>query len=317
MSPLVLLLALAPETCAPSDLACVAREKTREAQQATDPQEQAHTRLTAARAHLALYRKQGTRSDLCAARRLLKKLPRRTMDLGELPQKTRAEVEAELAELGYDCSVRRPPRPPATPTAPTPSPQLEPSTSALPTTSDEVGPPIPVETGVSPSDGDALLEVKPPPVRSVAVEGPKASVPSPDPEARTVSPADSDRPILNHPGRGLLIAGGISLGAASVLGGVTTYAAIRVDAAMTQHDGLAAEANSQGYTSPDVGVMRRDLEADAPHWRRVMIGTAITTVVLTGAAVALLTVGAVKRRQSPARLALHPVLPGLLLTARF
>lgn len=322
MSPsLVLLLALAPETCAPSDLACTAREKAREAREATDPEERAHARLTAARAHLALYRKTGARADLCAARRLVHGVPRRTKDLGELPQKTRTEVEAELAKLKHDCSVRHPPGSPAAPTATTPSP-LESSAAALPAaalpTTPEVGSPIPVET-VSPSDGEALLEVKPPPVdavRSRGREGPKGSTASPDPEAPTVS-LDGRQPSLTRPGRGLLIAGGISLGAASVLGGVAAYAALRVDTAMTRHDGLAAEANGQGYTSPDVGVMRRDLEADAPYWRRVMIGTAITSGVLTGAAVALLTVGAVKRRQTPARLALHPILPGLLLIARF
>lgn len=324
MSPsLVLLLALAPETCAPSDLACTARDKAREAREATDPEERAQARLTAARAHLALYRKTGARADLCAARRLVHGVPRRTKDLGELPQKTRTEVEAELAKLGHDCSVRRPPRPPAAPTATTPPSPLESSAAALPAaalpTIPEVGSPIPVETGVSPSDGEALLEVKPPPVdavRSRGPEGPKGSTASPDPEAPTVS-LDGRRPSSTRPGRGLLIAGGISLGAASVLGGVAAYAALRVDTAMTRHDGLAAEANGQGYTSPDVGVMRRDLEADAPYWRRVMIGTAITSGVLTGAAVALLTVSAVKRRQTPARLALHPILPGLLLTARF
>ena len=127
---------------------------------------------------------------------------------------------------------------------------------------------------------------------------------------------DGGHPSAEHTGRGLLITGGLSLATASVLGGATAYAALRVERARADHDGLAAASNAQGYTPPDVGDMRRDLEAEALHWRRVMLGSSIATGVVTGVAVALVTAGVVKRRRSE-RLALQPVLPGLLLTARF
>ncbi len=117
---LVLLLALAPEPCAPSDLACMAREKTREARQTTDPQERAHALLTAARAHLALYRKTGDAAELCAARRLVPH--RHTDDLGDLPRATRAEIDAELTRLQHHCASPRPTPPATEPPPPTASP---------------------------------------------------------------------------------------------------------------------------------------------------------------------------------------------------
>ena len=75
------------------------------------------------------------------------------------------------------------------------------------------------------------------------------------------------------PGRGLLIADGLGLATASLLGGAATYAAVRVDRATSAYGGLAETANGQGYTTPDADTMRRELETDGPLWRRVRIGT--------------------------------------------
>lgn len=306
--PLVLLLVLAPEPCAPSDLACTAREQVREAKRTTDPRERAQAFLTAARAHLALYRKTGKVAELCAARRLVPH--RHTSDLGDLPRTTRAEIEAELARLQHHCT---PPRP-----SPSSAPQpLGPP--ELPSSGDAASPAGPV--GAASPDAEALLDVERRPnevIPPAAAKGPEApTAPAVrEPNAPITRPVDGGQPSAEHPGRGLLITGGLSLAAASVLGGATAYAALRVERARGEHEGLAAAANAQGYTPPDVDGMRRDLEAEALHWRRVMLGTSIATGVVTGVAVALVTAGVVKRRRSH-RLALQPVLPGLLLTARF
>lgn len=305
--PLVLLLVLAPEPCAPSDLACTAREQVREAKRTTDPRERAQAFLTAARAHLALYRKTGDVAELCAARRLVPH--RHTSDLGDLPRATRADIEAELARLRHDCT---PPRPSSS-SAPQPSgPPMSPSGEAASAES---------PVGASSPETEPLLDVEVRPSESVppvVARGPEApTVPTArEPAAPITRPVDGEQPSAHHRGQGLLITGGLSLAAASVLGGATAYAALRVERARGEHEGLAAAANAQGYTPPDVGDMRRDLEAEALHWRRVVLGTSITTGVVTGVAVALVTAGVVKRRRSQ-RFALQPVLPGLLLTARF
>ena len=296
--PLVLLLVLAPEPCAPSDLACTAREQVLEAKRTTDPRERAQAFLTAARAHLALYRKTGDVAELCAARRLVPH--RHTSDLGDLPQTTRTEIEAELARLRHFC------------TPPRPSSSSAPQPSGPPTASGAAASPeSPV--GTASPEAEALLDVERRPnevMPPVAARGPEA------PAAPTTRPVDGGQPSADHRGRGLLITGGLSLAAASVLGGATAYAALRVERARGEHEGLAAAANAQGYTPPDVGDMRRDLEAEALHWRRVVLGTSIATGVVTGISVALVTAGVVKRRRSQ-RLALQPAFPGLLLTARF
>lgn len=135
--------------------------------------------------------------------------------------------------------------------------------------------------------------------------------------APTATLSQGDRPTLARPGRGLLIAGGLSLVPASVLAGLAAYSAVRVERLASTYGGLAETATGQGYTDPDVDMMRRDLEQDGPHWRRVRIGTSIAAGLVTGAAVALITAGAVKRRRSLERLTLHPLVPGLLMTARF
>lgn len=306
--PLVLLLVLAPEPCAPSDLACTAREQVLEAKRTTDPRERAQAFLTAARAHLALYRKTGDVAELCAARRLVPH--RHTSDLGDLPRATRADIEAELARLRHHCT---PPRSSSS-SAPQPSgPPTPPPSGAA------ASPESPV--GTASPEAEALLDVERRPnevMPPVAARGPEAPVApiAREPAAPTTRPVDGGQPSAGHRGRGLLITGGLSLAAASVLGGATAYAALRVERARGEHEGLAAAANAQGYTPPDVGDMRRDLEAEALHWRRVVLGTSIATGIVTGAAVALITAGAVKRRRSQ-RFALQPVLPGLLLTARF
>ena len=304
--PLVLLLVLAPEPCAPSDLACTAREQVLEAKRTTDPRERAQAFLTAARAHLALYRKTGDVAELCAARRLVPH--RHTSDLGDLPQTTRTEIEAELARLRHFC------------TPPRPSSSSAPQPSGPPTASGAAASPeSPV--GASSPETEPLLDVEVRPsevVPPVTARGPETPTvpPARQPNAPLTRPVDGGQPSAEHTGGVLLITGGLSLAAASVLGGATAYAALRVERARGEHEGLAAAANAQGYTPPDVGDMRRDLEAEALHWRRVVLGTSIATGVVTGISVALVTAGVVKRRRSQ-RLALQPAFPGLLLTARF
>lgn len=321
--PLVLLVALAPEPCPLGDLACTAAERARAAKAATDPRERARALLGEARAHLGLFRQTGERAELCKAQRLI---PRKhTEQLGDVPRTTRAEVKAELARLGHDCKPRAQ-RPTPTPTAVTPSPASDPPASVTPASAINGEPleAIVASPAAEGTRGDALLDVDRHRARVARpVEGHAADMRAhgaatlPKPETVLTTPPTLDRPGALHPGRGLLLAGGLGLATASVLGGVATYAAVRVDRATSTYGGLAETANGQGYTTPDADMMRRELETDGPHWRRVRIGTAITAGLVAGAAVALITAGAVKRRRSLGRLSVHSLAPGLLMTARF
>lgn len=324
MLSLIVLVTLAPAPCAGSDLACTARDSLREAKSATDPRDRAEALLTAARAHLGLYRKTDDRAELCSAWRLI---PRKhTEHLGDVPRTTRAEVKAELARLGHDCRPRSQ-RPTSTPTAIAPPSASEPAatTTAPAAPSDTSASSEPLQVIVaSPADdrrGDELIGIERHPTRSVRpAEGQVAAVVAIPARLRNAPTAPSprgDRPALARPGRGLLIAGGLSLVPASVLVGLAAYSAVRVERLASTYGGLAETATGQGYTDPDADMMRRDLEQDGPHWRRVRIGTSIAAGLVTSAAVALITAGAVKRRRSLERLTLHPLLPGLLMTARF
>lgn len=309
---LVLLIALAPEPCPLGDLACTAAERAHAAKAATDPRERARALLGEARAHLGLFRQTGDKAELCKAQRLIPRT--HTEHLGDVPQTTRAEVKAELARLEHDCNPR-PQRPtPPSPTSDVPAPPPASSATPAPSTVGE-----PLET-----QGDELIDVDRQHARvDRQVESHAADVkargatPPPRPAPTSTTPPTRERPRMVPPGRGLLIAGGLGLATASLLGGVATYAAVRVDRATSAYGGLAETANGQGYTTPDADMMRRELETDGPHWRRLRIGTAISAGVIVGAAAALLTAGAIKRRRSLERLSVGPLAPGLLMIARF
>ena len=319
---LVVLIALAPEPCPLGDLACTAAERARAAKTATDPRERARALLGEARAHLGLFRQTGDRTELCKAQRLVPGT--HTEHLGDVPRTTRAEVKAELARLGHDCKPRaRRPTPPS-PTGNVPAPPPAPSATPAPSI---VGEPLETQVASPAAEatrGDGLIDVDrhharvdhPVEVHAADVKA-RGATPPPRPAPASTTPPTRERPGVVPPGRGLLIAGGLGLATASLLGGAATYAAVRVDRATSAYDGLAETANGQGYTTPDADMMRRELETDGPHWRRVRIGTAISAGVVVGAAVALLTAGAVKRRRSLERLSVRPLAPGLLMIARF
>ena len=310
MTPSALTLLLhvtASPACAPADLACTARDSALEARRATDPLDRAVAHVTAARANLGLYRETGDLARLCDAQRHLDQVPRaRASELGDLPRETRQDVAGELSRRGHVCSPR--PRrsqtvaPVTPPTAPEPRPTA-PSEVAAPDLLD-VAVSRPPALGPPASATNSLGQA---PI-AVHVQGP-----TPAPVLRGADA--TSRQQLS--GRRLRIAGGVVLASGALAGGLTAVAAIRRDDAQRTHDTLAAEANVLGYTAPDVDAQRQALAADAQHWRSVVIGTAVATGVVTATAVALLTAGAVKARRASSRIAVSPLLPGVLLTARF
>lgn len=305
---LLLHVAAAP-ACEPTDLACTARDSALEARRATDPLDRAVAHVTAARANLGLYRETGDLSRLCDAQRHLDHVPRaRASELGDLPRETRQEVAGELSRRGHACS----PRPRRSQAVAPETPPTTPASGPRPAALSEVAASDLLDVAVSrpPAFGPPASAVDSPGQAPIAVH---VHGPTPAPALRGSDAASRQQPS----GRGLLIAGGVVLASGALAGSLTAVAAIRRDDAQQRHDALAAEASVLGYTAPDVDAQRQGLAADAQHWRSVVIGTAVAAGVATATAVALLTAGAVKARRASSRIAVSPLLPGVLLTARF
>lgn len=332
ISPILglLLHAAAPELdCEPTDLDCTARDSAREAREATDPRERAVANVTAARANLGLYRDSGDLARLCKARWHLGQVPRRLMsELGKLPRETREEIAGELRQRDHDCQARprRPQRvvhvaplaaPEPQPAAPKPqpaAPELQPAPS--PEASGLLG--VPVAATEPITSADPLLPAVPSsgtaPKPASSTAGRSATPARPILSKPALSPA---LPRTRRPGLGLMISGGVALAAGAVTGGLVAGAVLHRDESLQRHAELAAKANLQGFTDPDTGAELRELEEDARRSRNVVLGTSIATGALAATTVVLFTAGAVKSRRTSSRLAVRPLLPGLLLTARF
>ena len=176
---LLLHVAAAP-ACAPSDLACTARDSALEARRATDPLDRAVAHVTAARANLGLYRETGDLARLCDAQRHLDHVPRaRASELGDLPRETRQEVAGELSRREHICPAR--PRraqvtaPVAPPAAPAPEPRptapSEVSTSDLLDVAVSAPPALGPPAAAAPSPG-RVLPVQAPPAPALRVADP-------------------------------------------------------------------------------------------------------------------------------------------------
>jgi hypothetical protein len=324
-SACLLFLAASPSTpprCAPDDLACTAQASIREANAATDPRARAEALLTAARAYLLLYRREGEPSQLCLAQHTLRRLPRaQPPDLDKFLRDLRAEIATEQANLGVACKsaapnpthpkvTRKPSLSPRTPSSPSPSPIAEEGALAAesPPVAD-AGPLLEVEAKVP------ALRAAVPAFRDAApTTGPAAT---PAPPALTVAPMLSDRPLAPRPGRGLLVGGGVVLTSASLFGALAVGAMVQRDDLVAKHDALASNANHNGYTAPDDDLARGQLAPEAMRWHRLMVGASISSGVLASVAVALISTGAAKWWRLSRRLAVRPAPGGVLLNARF
>lgn len=351
----VLLLVSPPAAprCAPDDFACTAEAAVREADSTEDRRVRAEALLTAVRAYFLLYKKTGHRTHICTAERLLGRLPRaQPPDVGEYMRKMRAEISSELARLGFDCKSDRPvPKKPAvarrpnlSQKSPAPSPTAPAAADAREPDEDRVLLNIdmhkadPAPTAVAPAPApasepvaltDASSADRMPNENRLLLEtgahkfGPTPRVPaSAIPEAGTWAPSSApgqrspDRPPGTRPGRGLLIGGGVALTSACAFGALALGAMIQRDHLATQHDALASNANHDGFTTPDDDLARGQLAPEVTRWHRLMVGASISSGVLAGAAVALISTGAAKRWHSW-RLAVRPAPGGILLNARF
>lgn len=295
------LLALAPAEaplCELTDNACKARQFIDKSRTAP-PGARALYLYTAHRSYLALFAQSGKVQDLCAARASFD----RSVGVQGQSEGQRASFEAARAELealerqfGARCGVaaKRRKRVEATPVA-----ALTPDASA----GEDEPPPLLAER-VEPGEGE---QADPRDTRA------PARVPRPllhdAPERPT--PAKPLRP----PGRGLVIAGGTTLGLGLVLGGLAGYAG-------SQLAGLARASqdlyeNARGQALPNVVDEDSHLRGTYRQWLPVTVAATIagTSALVVGAV--LVRLGVRRHKDGPSRTALVPVPGGLAIHARF
>lgn len=289
-----------------------------EAQQA-EPSARAQHLAAASSAYIGLFRETGDSRHLCTAETLAVQ----GLALGPLRTvitRYRDEARAELSRLQAVCppassprsgAPTRPKAPATARTRPRPAAPLSPDN---PTTSETSDSP---DTIVVPP---TTLEPTPPAARSTAISPPRpsalllADAPTPQPDPLLPVRAQPRNP--SRPGLGLLVAGGLSFGAALALGGVAGYAATRRDDLVRTGDALHYEATAQGYTDPTTAAAWPEMEATAQRWHRALLGTALTGGLLGAVSIALLTAGA-HRRHNVRNVAARPSLGGVLFLARF
>lgn len=294
------LLAVAPAeapTCELTDNACKAQQFIDKSRTAP-PGARALYLYTAHRSYLALFAQTGKVQDLCAARASFD----RSVGVQGQSEGQRASFEAARAELealeqqfGARCGVtaKRRKRVDATPVA-----ALTPAAGEGPIEGEP--PPLLVEPGgrdrADPKDRLAAARVAGPPLADAPV-GP--------------TPARPVRP----PGRGLVIAGGATLGVGLVLGGIAGYAG-------SQLAGLARASqdlyeNARGQALPEVVGEDSHLRGTYRQWLPVTVAATIagSSALVVGAV--LVRLGVRRHKDGPSRTALVPVPGGLAIHARF
>lgn len=281
--------------CEVTDNACKAQQFIARARTAK-PQQRALLLFTAHRSYLAHFARTGKLRDLCAARTSFE----RSLAVPGQDEGQRANFEAERAELdalekqhGARCgkpSKHRSSEPAVAAAAATQA------TSPIAEPPPEPAPPTPTTRAA-----EGLLAVSP-----AEPEHPPTS----DPSLPLPAPAKA-RP----PGRGLLIAGGTTLGVSVVVLGVAAFAGSQV--ANLSYASRQLYKNEQGEGDAESLIVEERLRSDLDRWVPVTVGTAIAggTALIVGAV--LVHVGLRRARGTPLRTSLVPVPGGLAIHARF
>lgn len=287
----------APPRCPPTDNACKAQQFEQRAKAEKSPQKRALYLHGAHLSYLALFDRTGNIEHLCAARRTFDQ----SMAIEEQPADQRASFEAVLPKLvarekqhRARCSEVKKHRasreapavarvePPASPPPPS---QTEPARVVVAEFLEETPPPT--------EPAEPLLPV--PPARAL-VERPMH-----DEEAR--------------PGRGLVIAGGVSLGVGLALTGAAGYLGGRM--VETHREAQALGARVDGYADADHlaqdAALRRDYQRLGSQTLALALAGGATVII--GAV--LVGVGGRRMARAASRMALVPVPAGLAFHARF
>ena len=313
----------ATEECPLTDNRCKAGQYERRAATAPTPAQRALYLYGAYRSYMLLFDNTADRADLCAARRTLDA----SLAVAGQPPGQRATSRTKRAELvarehqeGADCkSVARRPRVKKT-EAPLVArrPAPEPPAVAEPPADHK-----PPETTADLAHADSEPSATTPPARTAYLAdldgGPQTTVhPEPSADLMPVSTrhVNTERPAsAPRPGRGLVIAGGVTLGVGVALTAAAGFMGRRmVD---TRQQILALSNSVDGYATADQDArddaLRGDFRATQTQTLALAIGGGATVLV----AVVLSSIGGRRMARAASRTALVPAPGGLVFHARF
>ena len=285
--------------CPPGDDRCKAKLFLKHAKEAKTPRDRAVFTFGAHRLYLALFDKTGTDQDLCAARRTFD----RSLAVKGQPQRLRQSFKSQRADLtrregpsGSRCGRGRIAEAPPQLMAPEPrSPQPDPA--SVPVT------PPPVVSRVTPASTTTTTnDVMPVVVRPAA---PPRPLDGPPQERKRQAP----------PGRRLVIAGGVSLGAGLALMGVAGLMGGRMLNNWRDSRQLHDEAGLFGTDAAS----ERDV-ALAKEYERLRVPMVTTAVIGASAVIVgavLVGVGAKRLARLASRTTILPMPGGVAFRARF
>lgn len=316
----------AAEECALTDNRCRAGMYERRAAKAPSAGQRALFLYTAYRSYFFLFEKTGDARDLCAARRALDS----SLAVADQPQAQREKSEnmrdaladRERAE-GARCKgvagrrIKKADAPfvarHAAPVEPPPGPVAPPDSPTNPAAADTPATPAAADAGTTPVAGST--HPRPNTLRLLAEEGPRqpadaSLMPVPPARARAVHPATTPRP-----GRGLVLAGGVTLG----VGGAITAVAASMGRRMldTRRELVALNERIDGYATPDQKAMDGALRSDFQAMRPATLALAFAGGATVLVAVLLTSVGGRRMARAASRTALIPAPGGLVFRAKF
>lgn len=318
----------ATEECPIADNRCNAKLYERRAMTAANANHRALYLFTASKSYQILFDKSGDVRDLCAARRVLDAslaVPGQSQGMRTQSQTMRDTLIAREQQEHARCRSGTKPRgakpadPPLVARRPAAESPTSPPASLMPGPATQTLPTI-----VASSDGETTA-VPPSPRPTelrLLVDADASSLPTtPQPQDAGLMPVPSGREhpgrsaSAPRPGRGLVIAGGVTLG----VGVALTAAAGAMGHRMrnTQQALITLSNSVDGYATPDQDsrdtALRRDFQAMMPATIALALSGGATVIV----AVILTSVGGRRMARAASRVALIPAPRGLVFHARF
>ena len=321
-----------PSTCAPTDYRCTAETNVAAARGATSDGERAQRLYRAHRAYLALARS-AARAErartLCRAVELLGQVRAlsRPESLRQRIVDTTRETEDVLADAGVDCPPSKKPRKVTgrrVATASTTTTRTSVERQDPPSVSEST--PVLLDVGGSrPAASHGVRTIVAPSVKheqtsTTVLAGRMNATPSSTsaidhgPRADEVLPGSSS-PSPVRSGRGLVIAGGVTLGAGVAL--VAAAGVLGYRMSETREEVLALDGMLDGFASEEEAAQGDALVRDYRTMGSQTLALALTGGATVIVAAILTGVGAKRMARRASRTALVPVPGGLALRGRF
>lgn len=311
----------ATPACDPIDHGCKARRSEQRAASATQPDEKATYLRSAHLSYLSLFDKTGDAHDLCSARKAYDAslaVKDQTPDERARTRKLRGDLVSREKKAAAPCKgvakqqrVSRPEAPPVAASATSqPPPVVSPPDAAGPSSE-----PPPLLTSTATPEPPPALELSP---SAVHPPPPSATGPRPDetlmriPNRRTPTRPQTDGPL---PGRGLVIAGGVILGAGVALTAGAGHLGRRMNETRQEH--LAFVDSINGFGTPEQDAKANGLLGDYKAMRTQAVALAVAGGATIVVAAVLAGVGGRRMARAASRTALVPVPGGLALFTRF